>query len=126
MSPTEYEEHVKTLMARGRPRPDNSRRHAMAFALDDAALVAFANHAHGGKGARLFDKVVALTEPRDIPVVDHYEYIVRQGGSPVDATWPLDMHWNPAGHQWAAEALLEWLAAHQEACATRERQPSTQ
>ena len=133
LSDAEYEEYVNTLMARGRPRPDDSRHHAMAFALDEfkaraardgAALVVFANHDHGRKGPRRFDKVVALAEPRDIPVVDLYEYIVRQGGSPADATWPFDRHWNPAGHQWAAEALFEWLAARQEICAHREPQLS--
>ena len=31
-------------------------------------------------------------------------------------TWPNDAHWSPQGHQWAAEALLEWLRGNQGAC----------
>ena len=50
-----------------------------------------------------------MLEARDIPVVDQYDYIVRRGGDVRDASWRQDRHWNPQGHQWAAEAMLEWL-----------------
>ncbi len=30
-----------------------------------------------------------------IPVIDHYDYILRQS-----AEWAHDTHWNPAGVQW--------------------------
>ena len=59
-----------------------------------------------------------LAEARGIPVVDHYDYIIRQGGRSEDGTLPLDRHWNAQGHQWAAEALLEYLERNQSICDT--------
>ena len=43
----------------------------------------------------------------DLPVIDQADYILRQGARLSDARWPHDYHWNPAGHRWAAETLLE-------------------
>ena len=63
-----------------------------------------------------FERMHSLASARDIPVVDQYAYIVRQNNRPADAQWKHDHHWNAAGHQWAAEALLEWLEHHQELC----------
>ena len=59
-----------------------------------------------------------LAEARGIPIVDHYDYIIRQGGRSEDGTFPLDRHWNAQGHQWAAEALLEYLERNQSICDT--------
>lgn len=130
LSEREQDEYVETLKQRGHPRPDNSRLSAMGFALDEfkaraardgAALVAFANHSLNGLGGMPFDSLHVLAEPRDIPIVDQFEHIVRRGGNPDDAKFPFDLHWNPTGHLWAAEALLEWLLRHQQVCATRQR-----
>ena len=58
-----------------------------------------------------------LAEARGIPVVSLHDYIVRQGRQPTDEFFfAFDGHWNPAGHQWAAEALLERLRQHPEVC----------
>ena len=57
-----------------------------------------------------------LTAARRIPVVSQREYIVNRGGALSDAQWPKDSHWSPQGHQWAAEALIEWLAANPAVC----------
>ena len=35
-----------------------------------------------------------------------------------DAHFQHDSHWNAAGHQWASEALLEYLKQNQEICDT--------
>ena len=52
----------------------------------------------------------------DIPVVQIDDYIRRQGGAVQDSRYTNDMHWTPQGHQWAAEALLEWLSANRWVC----------
>ena len=57
-----------------------------------------------------------LAAARRIPVVSQGDYIRHRGGAPSEARWPKDAHWSPQGHQWAAEALIEWLAANPEVC----------
>ena len=57
-----------------------------------------------------------LAEARGIPVVSQHDYLVRQGREPGEGTFPYDGHWNPTGHQWAAEALLERLQERPEVC----------
>ena len=69
--------------------------------------------------------MAALAEPRGIPIIDYNDYVLRQGAKPWrDATWAHDGHWNATGHQWAAEALLEYLKRNQELCTTRKRPAS--
>ena len=60
--------------------------------------------------------VADLAEARGIPVLSQHDYLVRQGRPVVDGTYPVDGHWNPTGHQWAAEALLERLRQRPEVC----------
>ena len=57
-----------------------------------------------------------LAAERRIPVIDQGDVIYRQGADLRDAEWAHDSHWNPAGHQWAAEALLEYLKRNQDVC----------
>ncbi len=57
-----------------------------------------------------------LAAPRNIPVIAQLDHILSQGGEASDAFFPADGHWTPQGHQWAAEALLEWLAANSWVC----------
>ena len=57
-----------------------------------------------------------LAAPRNIPVITQLDHIMSQGGEASDAFFPADGHWTPQGHQWAAEALLEWLAANSWVC----------
>ena len=92
-----------------------------AFALDEfkkrtqrdgAALVILASNASGRVLARLNEMVAES----GIPVIDRDDYIRRQGAELRDAHWPHDGHWNPTGHQWAAEALLEYLKRNRDVC----------
>ena len=57
-----------------------------------------------------------LAEARGIPIVSLHDYLVRQGRKLRDGTFSSDGHWNPTGHQWVAEALLERLRQRPEVC----------
>ena len=70
----------------------------------------------GTRGDPQFDRLNAIAEARGIPVISQYDYIVSQGYDYRDARWRDDVHWNAAGHQWAADAVLEWLKENQDVC----------
>ena len=98
-----------------------------AFALDQFterarrdrfSLVILITH-RAAHASDFFGKRVAGRD--GIPVIDQAEYILRQGGELRDAAWRHNDHWSPAGHRWAAEALLEHLQRHPEIC---EREPA--
>lgn len=57
-----------------------------------------------------------LASNRGIPVLSQYDHILRHGGAIEDAHGPYDGHWSPAGHQWAAEVLLDWLRQNPAIC----------
>ena len=110
-----------------RPPPPSRRGRWLqftAFALDQwlertqragASLVVLASHTmrttawtlDGGES--LFEWLAREARKRGIPVVDQSDYIARNGGLAGDAHWEHDHHWSPQGHQWAAQAMLEWL-----------------
>ena len=98
---------------------------ATAFALDEfqrraerdgAALVILATHTMGPTQAPLFQRLAAMAGEREIPVINQYDYIERVGGNVEDAHFRHDWHWSPQGHQWAAEALMEWLRENPQVC----------
>jgi len=70
----------------------------------------------GTRGDPQFERLSAIAEARGIPVISDYAYVVRQGRDAEDGILGFDRHWNATGHQWAAEAVLEWLKANQGAC----------
>ncbi len=70
----------------------------------------------GTRGDPQFDRLSAIAAARGIPVISQYDYIISQGHDYRNGRWRLDKHWNPTGHQWAAEAVLEWLKANQDVC----------
>lgn len=41
------------------------------------------------------DVLSTLAEAGGIPVIDQYDYILRQGGKIEEAHWVHDWHWNP-------------------------------
>ncbi len=98
----------------------------MAFALDQfkeradrdgVSLVILSTHTMGTRGHPAFERMKTMAEARGIPVIDQYDYILRQGADPEDARWAHDDHWNADGHRWAAEALLEYLQRNPAVCA---------
>ena len=70
----------------------------------------------GTRGDPQFDRLSAIAEAHGIPVISQYDYVVSQRHDYRNARFRNDHHWNPTGHQWAAEAVLEWLKENQEAC----------
>ena len=87
-------------------------------ARDGAGLVILASHhlKKSGGTTHLFDWLRETAAAQGIPVIDQSDYILRQGGRLADAHWRHYDHWNAQGHQWAAEALLEWIRENQEIC----------
>ena len=70
----------------------------------------------GTRGDPQFDRLIAIAEARGIPVISDYAYNVRQRRDPWDGILRHDGHLNATGHQWVAEAVLEWLKANQDVC----------
>ena len=84
---------------------------------DGANLAILAATSHmGTRGDPQFDRLYAIAQPLNIPLISDYEYILKQGYDAQDGTWTFDGHWNATGHQWAAEAVLEWLKQNQHVC----------
>ena len=83
---------------------------------DGVSLAILATHRMGQAGGRLRGYMNAMAEARDIPVIDQYDYIVGRKNAVEDAHWAHDAHWSPTGHQWAAEALLEYLKRNRDVC----------
>ena len=83
---------------------------------DGVALIILATHTMRTTGNGRYDWMNALAAARGIPVVDQYDYIVGRGNAVEDAHWTHDIHWNPTGHRWAAEALLGYLKSHPTVC----------
>ena len=83
---------------------------------DNVVLLILAADSMGSRGHHVFDRLNAIVETQGIPVINMYDYIIRQGRSIKDAHWEHDAHWNANGHQWAAEALLEYLRQRPEVC----------
>ena len=84
---------------------------------DGAALAILAAHTLKSIGRDLFRSLRAMAAARGIPIIDQHEHIVSRNGRMEDAHFPADRHWSPAGHQWAAEALLEHLKRNRNVCA---------
>ena len=84
---------------------------------DGAALAILAETNMKTRGHPQFDRLYAIAEARDIPVISQYDYILSQGHDYRDGRLSVsDFHWNAVGHRWAAEAVLEWLKANQDVC----------
>ena len=83
---------------------------------DGAELVILATHTLKTPGTHMFERMSEMAATLGIPVIDQADYILRKGAALSDAWWPHDYHWSPAGHQWAAEALLEYIGQRPDVC----------
>ena len=83
---------------------------------DGAALVILASHRMHYFGGGTFARLNEMAAERHIPVIDQADIIYRQGAELRDAGWAHNDHWSPAGHKWAAEALLEYLKRNPGVC----------
>ena len=85
---------------------------------DGAKLVVLASHTlrRYRYGPRMFERLNEMAATLDVPVIDHADFLLRQGANLGEANWDHDYHWNAAGHRWAAEALLEYLEEHPAIC----------
>ena len=83
---------------------------------DGAQLAILSTHHMGIRGSPSFNRLNALADARGIPVINQQDFILRRDADLADASWAHDNHWNPTGHRWAAEALLEYLELHPEIC----------
>ena len=70
----------------------------------------------GTRGDPQFDRLSAIADARGIPIINEYDYRVSQGHDTWDGHLRFGGHWTSTGHQWAAEAILEWLKANQGVC----------
>ena len=83
---------------------------------DGVVLVILATYQMGDRNSRPWLLLNEMAAERGIPVINQHEYIIDRGGAIGDARFSHDWHWNATGHQWAAEALLEYLKENQEIC----------
>lgn len=80
---------------------------------DNAELAIFAASEmrllnHNGSN-RSFETLKAMAEKLSIPLIDQYDYIVANGGNPIDSQFKYDRHWSKQGHKWAADAVLNFI-----------------
>ena len=84
---------------------------------DGARLVILASHKVIRENKPfMFERMNQIAATLDIPVIDQADYILRQGARRSHASFLHDAHWNPVGHRWAAEALLEYIEEHPAIC----------
>ena len=87
---------------------------------DGAALMILASHQEVGHAhTPQSELLLSMAEPLGIPVISQPDWIAHSGGRIEDSHWRHDLHWTPQGHQWAAEAILDWLRRHPEVCEDR-------
>lgn len=76
---------------------------------DGASLVILLPHIFRGKTYPAIDYLRRTAAELDIPVIDQWKYILRHKLRFEDARWDNDYHWTATGHQWAAEAIIEYI-----------------
>jgi hypothetical protein len=74
-----------------------------------------------GYGRRCFERLKALTEAREIPLLDKLRWIVAKGVEPSALKFKHDGHLSPLAHQITAEILLKYLEANTGICSSAER-----
>ena len=99
---------------------------------DGASLAILATESMSTSPRRLREKQASrapidllrqMADAREIPVIDLYDFMLRQGGRIEEKYYGMhfahDPHWNETGHRWAAEAILEYLKGNQAICGTQ-------
>jgi len=74
------------------------------MATDNVTKGAWMNNEEYGQIHRL----KSISRDLNLPLLDLYPIFSRKGGVAV-ARWKHDGHWNPIGHRWAADALIDFL-----------------
>ena len=64
--------------------------------------------------------VTSLATDREIPIINLHDYLTSRSVAWQESHWAHDTHWNPAGHQWVAEVLPEYLEHNQAICTGRD------
>lgn len=115
------EARIRNRARRERPASPPANLHATHFALrqfavraerDNVSLVILSERlSHVPHYARALRSAAG-----DIPVVAFHDYERARGRTHRDRRWDHDEHWNPDGHRWAAQAVLEYLRTNQTVC----------
>jgi hypothetical protein len=63
----------------------------------------------GGKANYAMRRLRDITAQLGIPLLDQYQFILKQGGDPSAAGFRHDSHWSEKGHAWAAEMVMQYL-----------------
>ena len=97
---------------------------SLAILATDSMSTLRMNLSKGIEGRAPIDSLREMAVTRGIPVIDMYDYLVRQGRRVEDSIAAMhferDPHWNEVGHRIAAEAVLEYLKENTRVCETRD------
>lgn len=94
---------------------------------DGASLVILLPHLFRGKSYPAINYLRRTAAKLDIPVIDQWKYILHHGLRFEDARWDHDVHWTATGHQWAAEAIIEYIKEQLDGeCPTSNPQPEVE
>ena len=84
--------------------------------IDGGSTVILSAYDMGDGDSRYSVRLNEIAGRLGTPVINQHDYIAQQRGRVEDAHFHSESHWNATGHQWAAEALLEYLKENQEIC----------
>lgn len=72
-----------------------------------------------------FRRAEQMLSKLGLPLIDQRETILAKHKMPEDALFRRERRWNASGHRWAAEAIVDYLGIHPEACEGDRREGST-
>ena len=97
---------------------------SLAILATDSMSTLRVDMSKGIEGRSPIDYLREMAVTRGIPVIDMYDYLVRQDRRVEDSIAAMhferDPHWNEVGHRIAAEAVLEYLKENTGVCETRD------
>ena len=89
-------------------------RQFAAYAKRDRVSLVILAHRVGGADLLLLESVAD-----GLPIISLPDYLAARNVTYRSIRWDHDHHWNPAGHLWAAHALLDYLRTNQAVCSAR-------